>query len=225
MKKILPCLLLLISITIYSQSKIVKSLGDFSTLKVYSGIDVELIKSDKQELIITGEKSEKVKIKNTNNTLKISLKLPEVLANTKVKVLLYYHKNINIIDANEGASIFTEGFKQDQLEVKAQEGALITMDLDVKHVTVRSVSGGSIKLIGVVKSQNIEVNKGGIYQGFGLETTEIIVVNAALGGKAEVFTEKTLDAKVSFGGAIFYKGNPEVLKEKKVLGGTIEAKN
>jgi hypothetical protein len=30
---------------------------------------------------------------------------------------------------------------------------------------------------------------------------------------------------VSFGGSIFYKGTPEVLKKRKVLGGIIESKN
>jgi hypothetical protein len=229
MKKILVSLLLFISISIFSQTSITKVLGDFSTLKVYNGIDVELVKSDKQELVITGEKSEKVKIKNSNNTLKISLKFSlnpaNNIANGKVKIVLYYTKIIKVIDANEDANITGKDFKQQQLEVRTQEGALINMVVDVKHLTVKSVSGGFIKLTGVAKNQNVEVNNAGVYQGFNLKTTDVTIVRAALGGKAEVFTGETLDAKVSFGGTIFYKGTPEVLKTKKVLGGTIEAKN
>jgi hypothetical protein len=34
-----------------------------------------------------------------------------------------------------------------------------------------------------------------------------------------------LNAKVSFGGAIFYKGNPKVVKDKKVIAGIIEKRN
>ncbi len=229
MKKILVSLLLFISISIYSQTSITKVLGDFSTLKVYNGIDVELVKSDKQELVITGEKSERVKIKNSNNTLKISLKFSlnpaNNIADGKVKIVLYYNKTIKVIDANENANITAKDFKQQQLEVKTQEGALINMVIDVKHLTVKSVSGGFIKLTGVTKNQKVEVNNAGVYQGFNLKTTDVIIVRAALGGKAEVFSGETLDAKVSFGGTIFYKGIPEVLKTKKVLGGTIEAKN
>jgi len=229
MKKILVSLLLFISISIFSQTSITKVLGDFSTLKVYNGIDVELVKSDKQELVITGEKSEKVKIKNTNNTLKISLKFSlnpaNNIADGKVKIVLYYNKIIKVIDANENANITAKDFKQQQLEVRTQEGALINMVVEVKHLTVKSVSGGFIKLTGVTKNQNVEVNNAGVYQGFNLKTTDITIVRAALGGKAEVFSGETLDAKVRFGGTIFYKGTPEVLKTKKVLGGTIEAKN
>ena len=35
----------------------------------------------------------------------------------------------------------------------------------------------------------------------------------------------TLNAKVSFGGSIFYKGEPEVVKDKKVIGGIIQKRN
>lgn len=229
MKKTIVSLLLLTSMLLQSQTSITKVLGDFSTLKVFNGIDVELVKSDKQELIITGEKSEKVKIKNSNNTLKISLRFSLNPANNfadgKVKIVLYYNKSIKVIDANENANITAKNFTQQQLEVKTQEGALINMVVDVKHLTVKSVSGGFIKLTGNAKNQKIEVNNAGVYQGYNLKTTDVTIVRAALGGKAEVFSGETLDAKVSFGGTIFYKGNPEVLKTKKVLGGTIEAKN
>ena len=225
MKKYLVSALLITSMSLCAQTTIIKTTGDYTTLKVYNGIDVELIKSDKQEVVITGEKSERVNIKNSRNTLKISLRFPETLANGKVKVVLYYNKNINTIDANEGASITSKEFVQQQLEVKSQEGAFINMVVEVKHLTVKSVTGGVIKLTGTTKNQNVEVNNKGIYHGYNLKTSDISIIRAALGGKAEIFSGETLDAKVSFGGTIFYKGTPEVFKDKKVLGGTIEAKN
>ena len=36
---------------------------------------------------------------------------------------------------------------------------------------------------------------------------------------------ETLLAKVSFGGSILYKGNPEVIKNKKIAGGIIKQMN
>ncbi len=225
MKKNITFILLFLSISVFSQTKIIKTLGDFTTLKVYNGIEVELIKSDKQEAVITGEKSKKVNIKNTRNILKISLKFPEGLANGKVKIVLYYNKNINIIDANEGALITAKEFTQQQAEIKTQEGAFINMVIEVKHLTLKAITGGIIKLSGTTKNQNVEVNNKGVYHGFNLTASNATIIRSALGGKGEVNVGETLDAKVSFGGTIFYKGTPEVLKTKKVLGGTIEAKN
>ena len=225
MKKLLTLVSLFTIFSIYSQDTIKKAVGDFTTLKVYNGIDVELIKSDKQEIFITGEKAQKVNVKTTRDILKLYLPFPESLANGKVKIVVYYSKDIDIIDANEGASITAKEFKQQKVEIKTQEMAFINMVLEVQYLTIKAVTGGAIKLTGSTKNQTIEVNNSGVYRGYNLKVENTTYIRAALGGKGEVNSGETLDAKVSFGGTIFYKGIPEVLKTKKVLGGTIEAKN
>lgn len=225
MKKLLTLVSLFTIFSIYSQDTIKKAVGDFTTLKVYNGIGVELIKSDKQEIVITGEKAQKVNVKTTRNILKLYLPFPESLANGKVKIILYYSKDIDIIDANEGASITAKEFKQSKVEIKTQEMAFINMVLEVQYLTIKAVTGGVIKLTGSTKNQTIEVNNSGVYRGYNLKVENTTYIRASLGGKGEVNSGETLDAKVSFGGTIFYKGTPEVLKTKKVLGGIIEVKN
>lgn len=210
------------SVLASAQTTITKSLGEFSTIKVYNGIDVELIKSTENKITVTGEKAEKVTIKNKNNTLKISLKFPETTADGKVKVKLNYATILKIIDANEGATITGKGIKQTQIEIKAQEGAFINMVVDVKHLKVKSSSGAVIKLSGTTKNQNVNADLGGMYHGYKLMVSDLNHVRAGSGSKVEVQAGETLDAKVSFGGSIFYKGKPEVFKNKKVIGGVIE---
>lgn len=226
MKKLIFIGVLMISMSLTSQTKISKNLGDFSILKVYNGIELELIKSNEQRLEITGKKSEIVKIKNVNNTLKISLpfslKPKKNAANGEVLVKLYYSNTINIVDANEGATITGKEIEQDQLEVNVQERALINLVVKVKHLEVRASSGGIIKLSGTTKNQNVNVDLYGIYNGFNVVNENNTTVKAGTGAKAEVFAGEILNAKVSFGGSIFYKGNPEVIKDKKVIGGIIQ---
>ena len=183
---------------------------------------LELIKSEEQKLEITGEKAERVKVKNSNNTLKISLKFPDLSADGKVDIKLYYNKNINIIDANEGATITGKDIDQLQLEVKSQERAFINLVIKTKHLKVKSSSGGIIKLTGTSKNQDIDVDLYGVYHGYGLIVSENTTIRSGSGAKAEVSAGETLNAKVSFGGSIFYKGNPEVIKDKKVAGGIIK---
>ena len=205
-----------------AQTTISKTLGDFSQLKVYSGIEVELIKSTKQKLVITGEKAEKVKVKLKGNTLKISLKFPETTAEGKVNIKLYFNKEIAIIDANETAVITGKGFEQQQLEVKVQEGAFINLVVKTKHLKVKASSGGILKLSGTTKNQEVNVDLGAVYHGYNVKATDLTIVKAGSGAKAEVNASETLDLKVSFGGSIYYKGTPEVFKDKKVVGGVIE---
>ena len=229
MKKIVFIIALMFSFKLAAQTTINKTLGDYTELKVYNGIELELIKSADQKLEITGEKSEKVKIKNVNNTLKLSLpfslKPDNNAADGKILIKLYYNKSIAILDANEGATITGKDFNQDKLEVNAQERAFINLTTKVKYLTVKTSSGGIIKLSGTTKNQEVAVDLYGVYNGFDMKTSGNSDVFAGTGAKAEVFAGETLSAKVSFGGSIFYKGNPEVVKDKKVIGGIIQKRN
>lgn len=229
MNKIIYVCVLMIAISVSAQTKVTKNLGDFNILKVYNGIELELIESSEQKLEITGDKSEIVKVKNVNNTLKISLpfslKPENNAANGEVLVKLYYAKTIDIVDANEGATITGKEITQDKLEVNVQERAFINLVVNVKHLEVRASSGGIIKLSGTTKNQNVDVDLYGIYNGFNLKNQANTFVKAGTGAKAEVFAGETLNAKVSFGGSIFYKGNPEVVKDKKVIGGIIQKRD
>jgi hypothetical protein len=222
MRKFIFLGLFFASIITFAQNSITKSLGSFTTLKVYNGIDVELVKSDKFNAVVTGEKSSKVKFKAINDTLKIILSFPETTAEGKAKITLYYANDLAVIDANEGAVITSKKIKQQKVEVKAQEGAFINMVIDVKHLKVKSTSASVIKLSGKTKNQTVKVDLGANYHGFNVAVSSMNIIRAGSGAKAEVQSGEVLDAKVSFGGSIFYKGTPEVLKDKKVIGGVIE---
>lgn len=229
MKKTIYICVLLFSFNALAQKVITKKLGDYSTLKVYNGIEVELIKSKEHKLEIAGEKSEIVKVKNVNNTLKLSLpfslKPENNAAGGKVLIRLYHNNNITVIDANEGSTITGKEISQDNLEVNSQERAFINLVVKVEYLEVRASSGGVIKLTGTAKNQNVDVDLYGIYNGFALNSKVNSMVKAGTGAKAEVLAGEILNAKVSFGGSIFYKGNPKVVKDKKVIGGIIQKRD
>ena len=229
MKKILLILIISLTHSIHSQTIVKKALGDYSILKVYNGIEVLLLQSKEQKIEIKGEKSEKVKIKNVNGVLKLSLPFSLKPENNygkgKVFITLYYNSNIDVIDANEGSIITGKEFHQEKLKVNSQERAFIDLTLKVTHLNIRASSGGVIKLTGSTDSQVVNIDLYGVYNGFGLNTTGNSNVFSGTGAKAEIFAGKTLSAKVNFGGSIFYKGTPEVQKNKKVLGGIIQKRN
>ena len=229
MKKISIIGALLFMFSIQGQSKVTKNLGDYSVLKVYNGIEVEMVKSTENKLEITGEKSELVKVKNINNTLKLSLpfslKPSKNAANGKVLIQLFYKDKIAVIDANEGSTITGKDFQQDEVEIRAQERAFINLVLKLKNIIVKSTSGGIVKLSGTADNQDVTVDLYGIYHGFGLKVDNSAMVKAGTGAKAEIFAGKVLNVKVSFGGSIFYKGNPDLIRDKKIVGGIIQKKD
>jgi hypothetical protein len=220
MKK-LTLLLFLTCSVVFGQETITKNLGDYTTLKVFNGLTVQLKKSNDSKVVISGSQSDEVVIKNADGILKIRLRFPESFTAEDVNIVLHYNKSIHILDANEGGSIVSnEKIKQQHLEVKVQEGARINVPVNVKHLTVKSVTGGIINIEGITQNQNVEVTTGAIYNAYNMQSKQCIVV-AASGGNANVNVSEILDAKVRFGGIIHYKGAPEVLKTKKIIGGTI----
>jgi hypothetical protein len=224
MKK-LALLFVLVGSIAFAQEPITKKLGDFSTLKVFNGLTVKLQKAESPSIVISGNKSEDVSVKNSNGILKIKLKFPDSFTAEDVSITINYTKPIQVLDGNEGATILSETtINQQQLEVKVQEGAIIKVPVEVKYLTVKTVTGGKIKLKGVTQNQTIEATTGGIYKAYNLESKQTTAV-AASGAVVEVKTTEVLDAKVRFGGNIYYKGAPEVLKTKKIIGGTIKNKN
>lgn len=224
MKKLVIVLLLSCSVS-WGQESIKKDLGDFNTLKVYNGLEIELQKSSDSRIEIVGEQAEDVVVVNSDDILKIRLRIPDSFVPEDVRIVLFYNDDIGVLDANEGGKITSEKrISQQHLEVKVQEGAFIDLDIKVKHLVVKSVTGGIIELMGQAENQTVEANTGGVYSAYNLKS-EQVNVTAASGARVEVQSNEILDAKVRFGGTIHYKGNPEVLRTKKIIGGKIIDKN
>ena len=203
------------------QAQIEKKLGEFHELKVYDLIDVKLVKSDKNKIVLTGKNTQDVVIVNKNGVLKIRMNIEKSFDGSKTNATLYY-TNIDVIDANEGASINSEDLiKQFDFELKAQEGGIIKVNLETNYLDVKSVTGGIIKTKGVVKKQKITMNTGGIYKGENLKTedTEVSMVAA---GEAYVNASKLMDIKIRAGGDVYIYGNPEKVNENKAIGGRIK---
>lgn len=201
-----------------------QNVGDFDEIKIFNGLSVGIERSDQAKVEISGKKTEDVVIKNVNGTLKLSLKFPEMFNADEVKVKIYYNSDIRTLDANEGSAIFSdEEISQESLTVKTQEGAYINVPVNVKYLTTKAVTGASIKIRGKAVNQEVEVTTGGVYEAYDL-TTEYADVVAASGGRVEVFVTGMLDAKVRFGGNIYYKGDPEKVDTRKTMGGLIRNK-
>ena len=221
MKHILSILAIIISSTVFAQASIEKSIGEFSELKVYDLIEVELIKSKENKIIITGENKDDVLINNKNGKLKIKMNLEEIFDGNKTRVKLYY-SSVDIIDVNEGAKVFSDDkIKQFEIDLKAQEGGKINVKLNVTYVNIKSVTGGVIKTAGKAKSQDISLLTGGVYKGGELKTDKTeVAIRAA--GEAYVNASDVVDIKIRAGGDVFIYGDPETVNESRVFGGRVK---
>lgn len=221
MKKIVKVIFLCLTATFFGQNSIEKTIGEFTELKVYDLIEVQLIKSDQNKVIIRGENKEAVVIINKNGKLKIKMTLREIFDGKKTKVSLYF-TNVDIIDVNEGAKVTSkDNIKQFELDLKAQEGGVIQIPVQLKYLNIKSTTGGTISSTGYSVNQNISVSAGGIFRGEDLQTeTTKVAIKAS--GDAYIRASKEVTVKIRAGGDVFIYGNPEQVNESKVFGGRVK---
>lgn len=224
MRKLLILLLAGASSVLYSQNPLEKTLGDFTEVKVFDLIEVNLIKSDENKVMITGKDVEDVQVINNNGKLKIRMHIDKIFNGERTFVAVHY-TTLDIIDANEGAFISSnELIEQPVIELRAQEGGRIKVGLDVGKAEIRSVTGGIVMASGTADLQTIVLNTGGIYEGREL-LTERTKVTVRAAGEAEVKATGMVDAKIRAGGDIDIYGNPKTVNRSTFLGGRIRVKN
>lgn len=223
MKKLVYLVMALsISVNVLAQRANTKKLEKFTEVKAYDRIVVDLVKSNENKLVITGDDQDEVDISNKNGLLKIKMEFDNFMDGGEAKATLYYTETLVLLDANENAKITSdETVTGNRVEIKTQEGGRIDLKIDVADLYTKSISGGEVSLTGQAKTQEVMVNTGGQVYNKALDTDETTVtVNA--GGRADVKASEKVQAKVRAGGSIYIYGNPKDVERNKVFGGKIK---
>ncbi len=219
MKKLVYSLLFISSLGFSQENS--KEVGDFSKVTSFDKIDVTLIASDENKVVLNGKDSDKVELVNKNGELKIRLPITRLLDGDNISATVYY-KNIDAVEANEGSRISCDNvFKTTSFDIIAKEGAEVKVAVDVSSITIKTSSGAKVNVSGKANSQTAVSNSGGLLYASNLQTTNTnVTVNA--GGNAEVKASDVVDAKVRAGGKIIIYGKPKQINEKTIAGGKIE---
>ena len=217
-------LLILVLITQFSFAQISKPLGDFNKVTAFDQIEVLLIESNENKIILNGNGADEVELINKNGELKIRMPLTKLLSGDNVSATLYF-KKIDAIEANEGSRISSQVvFKTIAFDIIAKEGSQIKLNLDVDKLTVRSSNGSNVNVSGKAKNQDAIINSGGELDAEDLITAQTSIT-ANAGGEANVYATDLVDAKTRAGGNIKIYGKPKQINKKTVLGGTIKESN
>ena len=221
MKKIFLVAIVMISQLNFSQTTI--KLEDFDELKVFDQLNVTLIQSDENKVVVTGKNESSFEAVNKNGVLKLRMTLTKILSGDATKVTLYF-KNLKSIDVNEGSIVSSKHvFKQTTMELSSQEAAKIDLDLDVENATIKIYSGGIVSVRGKAVTQKTIINSGGIFYAKDLVTSQTLV-SVSAGGSADVNATTLVNAKVNAGGSISIYGKPKEIKQETFAGGTITEK-
>ncbi|REG89349.1 head GIN domain-containing protein [Winogradskyella sediminis] len=221
MKYNILILALILGFTSFAQDAIEKNVGEFSTVKVFDLIHLKMIASDENKVVISGKNRKDVEIVNNNGKLKIRMNLRESYDGNDTVVLLYFTA-VDEIDANEGAKVTVkETIKQYEIDLRVQEGAEITTDLETSYANIRAVTGGIINITGSSKHQDISIYTGGNVNAKAF-ITENAEVSINAGGEAYIYATTLANVRIKAGGNVYIYGDPKEIDENTILGGRIK---
>jgi hypothetical protein len=204
-----------------------KQVGPFSKVHVSGNLKVELIHSttpkveytilegDPDQFVVEvfGEELE-IKFKNT--------RFWEYFTSTKAKVKVYY-TSLSRIDCAAGSSLVSVGtIEASSMDVEVSSGAHCELSLHCQEARVDISSGAEVILSGKAKRFIFDASSGAELDGFDFPVM-YASGDASSGAVVKVHCTDTLDADVSSGGTVRYRGNPCSVKKHTSSGGEVRA--
>ena len=214
-------LVIVLSITQFGFSQVEKKVGDFNKVTTFDKIDVLLIPSKENKVILNGIDSKEVELVNKDGELKIRMPLTKLLKGDAISATVYYVK-IDAVEANEGSRIASDTVIESlSFDIIAKEGSEIKLKLETQRLKIKVTNGSKIHLEGKAQNQDVLINSGGIYKAENLISSQIIITTNA-GGEATIYATDFVDAKVRAGGNIIIFGKPKQIDQKVIAGGSIQ---
>ncbi|MCI0919751.1 head GIN domain-containing protein [Sphingobacterium rhinopitheci] len=221
MKKIYAIALFLLATTTIAFGQLSRELNAFRELEVTDKINVKIVESTTDKIVIEGELANQMELTQVNDMLRLTMTGSYIMKGDKVFVTLYSSR-LASITAKKGAQVTNPKLelKGDSLYLSAIEGGNIDLTVNTKDLKALVTTGGSIMLQGNAVSQDVNVALGGSYFGrYLLSNTAIARVSG--GGKIQINATKSVDVQTRAGGIVDIYGNPKDKKEKKLVGGKI----
>jgi hypothetical protein len=220
MKKIGLLLLLFTTKWLLAQEK---KVGDFTKVTAFDQIDVMLIPSDENKVILNGSGSDEVELINKNGELKIRMPLTKMFSGDNISATVYYIK-LNAVEANEGSRIGSDLLvSSEDFNIITKEGSSVELTLDVKNLLVKMNDGSKVNLEGKSDNQDVLVNSGSVYRAEKLQTTAT-TITANTGAEGSIRVSDLADAKCRAGGKVYIYGKPMRINKKIIAGGEIYEK-
>ncbi|TDS13021.1 head GIN domain-containing protein [Sphingobacterium paludis] len=202
-----------------AQTKV--DIGHVVELHVTDKLNVVLVPSDENSVLVDGDLKDKVEVTQQDGKLRIKMAsgYPLKGANTFVRV---HSPSIYSFTVQKGAVVQTEegSIEQDSILVWANEGGKLDLAVNVKRVEVNSTTGSSVTLRGDTESQNIILTFGGNYYAEKLNSKKAFARTNG-GGVCDVRASVSADVQTRAGGYINVYGNPTERKQKRLAGGKI----
>lgn len=200
-----------------------RNLAGFTEIKVSNGVDVIISQGNQDQVIVKADDNlaEKITSKIEGDALVIGVVSNTSIRNAKAFKVLVTVKDLKNLMASGGSDVFSEGtLSFDALNIKANGGSDVKMDLNVKDLNCEIHGGSDAKLEGNTKYLIVEASGGSDFTGKGLKT-ENCKLRVSGGSDASIHVTGELSMEARGASDIHYTGNPKITYQKSSGGSDI----
>ncbi len=213
--------------TVYGNKDVVKkerTAGNFTGIKVSTGIDVYLKQTDNESIVVEADENLHEYIKTEIRDGVLNVYTDANIRTAERKRVYVTMENIRSIKTTSAGDVIGETpVKSDQLELSASSAGNINLEVYAKVIEADISSSGDITLNGTADRLNVNLSSAGDLNAYDLEAREADV-SASSAGDADVSVTERLTAKASSAGDINYKGNPKYIDAHSSSAGGVHRK-
>jgi hypothetical protein len=210
--------------TIYGSGNVVtekRDIGEFTGLKVSSGIDVVIRQGNEISLELEADDNlhEAIRTEVVDNTLKIYTRKNIRKAKSK-KVFLVYEE-LNTIRISSAGDVTGENtLKTDRLDIDLSSAGDLHLDVEAENIHCDISSSGDARLSGKADVLEASLSSAGDLQAYELITRKA-EVSCSSAGDARVYASEEFNLRSSSAGSIYYKGEGRVTNSHTSSAGSI----
>ncbi len=188
-------------------------IGDFSGITSIGSIKIYLTQGEKTSLRIEGDDNIASRLQQRIEEGNLILGSDECYISSNPIIAYITAKNIEKISLNGSGDIISSGpISISKLSIDVNGSGKVNMQTSGDDVKIKISGSGSVTLNGAATNVDITMQGSGIFRGYGLQSINTRA-NIIGSGDIETTTMNILDATIHGSGDIFYKGNPETVKQ------------
>lgn len=196
-------------------------LKDFEEITISNGWKAILMEGEMNKIVVKANENLHPFLQYGVKRGTLSLSSENTVGKADDKTILIYHtKEISAITASQNANIISNQLDQKGIEIHAEGGATVVLNIEMKNITALATDKARIRLSGSVKDLNAIARDKGVIEAQEL-TAENANVIASKNGNIYVTVEEEFNGEAQDGGVIEYYGNPEEVAIQKGAGASI----
>lgn len=213
--------------TVYGNNNVVKKerqAGNFSGIRVSSGIDVYLSQGDKESVFVEADENLHEYIITENKDGILNVYSQANIREAAMKRVYVTMREIKSVTTSSAGDIIGEmPVRSEVLELSASSAGNIKLEVTAREVKVHISSSGDITLAGETEFLKASLSSAGDLNAYNFKVKEAYI-SASSAGDADVYVTDKLTARASSAGDINYMGNPEFIDANSSSAGSIQRK-